>query len=255
MLIYRFRATMDDQDDFLRDIEILPNQSFLDFYEILADTAPFDKEEDVSFFLTDKFYKKQREITLNRMHKEEKFYDDEMGEMVTARRRLPLMKDAKLKDFIEDPHQKMLLIYQSGRYSPVYIEMFKIMQVDDGRFPLCIRSVGKVAKPPVVHPVVQVEPIPAKGEDDLARKLTAAAIAISEPHPDAPENELAEIEGNLHGVMEGIDFSELETTPSPEDTPRGRHHDEDDAEDAFDEDEDTDPDTISDEYVDERDDY
>jgi hypothetical protein len=79
MLIYRFRATMDDQEDFLRDIEIFPNQSFLDFYEILTETAPFDLEEDVSFFLTDKFYKKQKEITLNRMHKEEKVYDDEMG--------------------------------------------------------------------------------------------------------------------------------------------------------------------------------
>jgi hypothetical protein len=174
--------------------------------------------------------------------------------MVTAKRKLPLMKDAKLKDFIEDPHQKMLLIYQSGRYSPVYIEMLKIIQVDEGRFPRCTKSVGKITKPPMAPPPLPSEPAPATTNNDLARKLTAAALALGEPHMDAPEHELAKIEGDLRGIMEGIDFKELETVPFVEESPR--HQDEVEVEeDAFDEDEDIDPDTLSNEYTDERDDY
>ena len=64
MLIYRFRITCEEHDGFLREIEIQPGQTFLDFHHILLDSAELLHCERASFFNMDKKYKKDKEISL-----------------------------------------------------------------------------------------------------------------------------------------------------------------------------------------------
>src|ERR1035437_3458361 len=108
MVIYRFRLSSDTQEDFIREIEIQPGQTFLDFHEAIISSADFDHCEKAFFYTTDKKYKKHQEISLRYLKKHIKKYDEEEGEMITEIFVPHLMKDSRLRDFIEDPHQKML---------------------------------------------------------------------------------------------------------------------------------------------------
>ena len=83
MLVYRFRITTDEQEDFLREIEIQPNQTFLDFHEIIISSADLVPCKKASFYLTDLKFNKRQEISLKPNKKLLRKYDEEMDEVVT----------------------------------------------------------------------------------------------------------------------------------------------------------------------------
>ena len=100
MLIYRFKVISEEYEEFVREICIQPGQKFIDFYQIVLESAELIPAEQASFYLTDKKYKKDREISLNHIEKLVKRYDPEMDEMMMITIVPKLMKDAKLKDYI-----------------------------------------------------------------------------------------------------------------------------------------------------------
>ena len=51
MHAYRFRMLMDDQEDFLRDFEILSSQTFLDFHNLIRESVELQGNELASFFV------------------------------------------------------------------------------------------------------------------------------------------------------------------------------------------------------------
>ncbi|HTX89144.1 MAG TPA: hypothetical protein VMC08_09155, partial [Bacteroidales bacterium] len=156
MLIYRFRVTSEEQEDFLREIEIQPGQSFLDFHDAIMNAADLRKCEKSFFYTTDKKYKKHQEISLKILKKQVKKYDDEMDEIVTETFTPHLMKDSRLKDFIEDPHQRMIYEFHGKESHTLNIELFKIIKTEEMvSLPRCVKSVGDLPRP-VVQPVAPV---------------------------------------------------------------------------------------------------
>ena len=111
MLIYRFRVTSEDQEDFIREIEIQPTQTFLDFHEIILSCSDLETCQNAFFYTTDKKYKSHQEISFRQKKKKVRKYDNELDEIVTEEKPLHLMKNSKLNAFIEDPHQKMIFEY------------------------------------------------------------------------------------------------------------------------------------------------
>ena len=97
MLIYRFKITCEEHDGFLREIEIQPNQTFLDFHHIIIDSSELLHCERASFFMTDKKYKKDKEISLKSEKRQVRKYDDDLDQVVTESLTLPLMKNSKNK--------------------------------------------------------------------------------------------------------------------------------------------------------------
>jgi hypothetical protein len=147
MLIYRFRITCEEHDGFLREIEIQPNQTFLDFHHIIIDSSELLHCDQASFFMTDKKYKKDKEISLKAGKRQIRKYDEDLDQVVTESVTLPLLKTEKLKNYIEDPHQRMIYEFIGRDVFSFHIELFKIFPAEGGiSFPRCIKRIAELPK-------------------------------------------------------------------------------------------------------------
>jgi hypothetical protein len=193
MLIYRFRITCEEHDGFLREIEIQPNQTFLDFHHMILESAELMHCDQASFFMTDKKYKKDREVSLKSGKRQIRKYDEDLDQVVTESVTLPLMKTEKLKNYIEDPHQKMIYEFVGRDVFSFHIELFKIFPDDSGAsFPRCIKRIAELPKkaeqpapvanapaaPRIVIPKVSLPKIEAlvKFDDIVEDEMELAAI-------------------------------------------------------------------------------
>jgi len=155
MHTYKFRVLVEDQDDFLRDYEIGSKQTFADFHNILIDTLNLDGKELASFSVCDSKWKKTKEITLidmmdNAAEPEDSFDEDEEPK---PRMQMFVMADVKIKDMIDDPHQR--LIYEHNFLNPqlFFIELIKISEAVPGKeYPVCVKQTGELTKTAVPLP-------------------------------------------------------------------------------------------------------
>jgi len=218
MLVYRFRLWSDTQEDFIREIEIQPGQTFLDFHEAITSSADFDRCEKAFFYTTDKKYKKHQEISLRQLKKQIRKYDADEGEMVIETFIPHLMKDSRLKDFIEDPHQKMLYEFYGRDFLTFNVELFKIYKTEEAfLLPRCVRTTGDIAK----RIDIPVAPVVAPPEEEAAihvpLKMNGGDSLFSGMHDDDDEPEMTEIETELDGLLSIEDEADQERTASPMD--------------------------------------
>lgn len=118
MLIYRFKIKFEDQDEFLREIEVRADQTFEVFYRAIVENLKLDQGTLSSFFICDHKFRKKSEISLFDMNPE---MPEEGGKHV------PVMGDSHLNEYIDDPHQKLLLVYDYLNYWTFYIELIRIL--------------------------------------------------------------------------------------------------------------------------------
>lgn len=219
MLIYRFKVTCEESDGFYREIEILPNQTFLDFHHIMVDSSELLQCESASFYITDKKYKKDKEISLKTIKRQVRRYDEDIDQVITEMVAPPLMKNEKVKTYIDDPHQKMIYEFEGkGRYS-FHLELFKITHSDGiSSYPQCIKRVGELPKPvdqpkPVIEkPAVPKAPLP---KIPLPPIVPVANLDDVEENPE----EMAAIESELDDLIreaDNVDLGELELDGAPE---------------------------------------
>ncbi len=216
MIIYRFRVTTDEQEDFLREIEIQPGQNFLDFHEAILSCSDLHKCERAFFYTTDKKYKKHQEISLKPAKKQVKKYDGELDEIVTEIKTPHLMKDSVLKQFIEDPHQQMIYEFYGKENHFFNIELFKIIKTDElVSLPRCAKASGELPRP-IVQPVA---PVVAPPEEEATIHPPLSAPGGRESMFDAlQENdaEIEEIEEHLDEILETEEEEVPEDVNQPE---------------------------------------
>ncbi|MEE4176596.1 MAG: hypothetical protein V2I46_03710 [Bacteroides sp.] len=143
MHIYRFRLTFEEQDDFAREIEVGSDQNFEDFHKAIVGNLGLEENTLSSFFITDYRFRKKREISLIDMSPEEKpeTFDEEEEE------KMLVMKDAVLSDYIDDPHQRLLYVYDYLNYWTFYLELLKILPADPKQsYPRIAKSLGEVPR-------------------------------------------------------------------------------------------------------------
>ncbi len=134
MHIYKFKIVSEDQDDFSREIEIKPTDTFESFHKILVESFGFDGSQLASFFMCDDKWHKLQEISLVNMSDDESSATKEM-------------RDAVLEELIEDPHQKILYVYDYLNYYTFRIELYKVLQAKAGvKYPICSVKVGDLPK-------------------------------------------------------------------------------------------------------------
>ncbi len=156
MHAYRFRVLIDEDDEFIREIDVLANQSFDVFHQTLQSTLGFDGSELASFFICDHRWKKLSEITLLDMQSEETF-DNEDEDFPKRKKPLPLqvMSRVQVRDVINDPHQHILYQYDFLNPKLFFIELTKILEATaDIVYPLVVKSNGNapwknLAVPPI----------------------------------------------------------------------------------------------------------
>ncbi len=134
MATYRLRVIVEDHEEVVRDIEIKSTQTFNDLHLSIHNSIGFDSDKQASFYMSDDNWKKGKEITNKNL--------SEAEEATKAR-----MKNARLCDFIVDPHQKIYYMFDSGLWT-FRIELIKINRDEDqyAQYPRCIKSSGEAPK-------------------------------------------------------------------------------------------------------------
>lgn len=148
MHAYRFRMLLDDQEDFLRDYDILSSQTFLDFHNLIVESVELQGDELASFFVCDRNWRKKKEITLMNMQddSQEEEEDDDVRNPVKNKIPVCEMDKVKVKDIIDDPHQRLLYEYDFLNPKYFFVELTKIVDADKTKtYPVCIKSTGKLA--------------------------------------------------------------------------------------------------------------
>jgi hypothetical protein len=152
MQVYKFRCLLAEQDDFLRDIEIRPGQTFREFHEILVSSTGLSGTELASFFKCDSSWHKLKEITLIDMGQEpEEEDDDDKRKKVVKKLPTAVMDDVKIREVIDDPHQRILYEYDFLNPKVFFIELLKIKDGDESvKYPVCVKKEGLLAVKPTL---------------------------------------------------------------------------------------------------------
>jgi hypothetical protein len=142
MIIYKFRITLEENDSYLREIEIKPGQTFLDFHNAILDCSILTKEEMASFFICDIKWRKHQEITLVKMEEVE-----DRRRPATDRPPVKIMSETTLSTCINNPNEQLIYINDFQKVHTFYIELFKIYNSEEkATFPRCVKRVSDLPK-------------------------------------------------------------------------------------------------------------
>jgi hypothetical protein len=138
MAVYKFKVSFEDYDDTFRVIEIKSSQTFFDFHQCILQAIAFDNKQMASFYMSNDSWKKEQEITLEDMT------DDSDENSIP----IPTMKDSRLSMFINDPHQKIIYIYDYLEMWTLHIELTGIDIKENAatKYPVCTKTVGLAPK-------------------------------------------------------------------------------------------------------------
>jgi len=133
-MVFKFRLISREVKAFMRDIEILSDQSFYDFHSILTHNFHYDDSQLASFFISDGDWKKLQEITLFD-------FSEGQGENIN------LMDGCILKDFISETGDRMLYMFDYFNGRLMLLELIKIKKKNNRlSYPRITKS--KLSPPP-----------------------------------------------------------------------------------------------------------
>ena len=118
-MVYKFRLISDEIRDFVRDIELLSDQTFYDFHRALTHNLHYDKSQIASFFISNNEWEKLVEITLFDMSEDEK-------------RVVHVMDKTHLDDFFNKPKERLLYIFDFFNERLFFIELISIQEREKG---------------------------------------------------------------------------------------------------------------------------
>ena len=173
-MIYRYRMLSEANEEFLREYEFKATQTFLDFHEIIMETVKFPTQELASFFICDGEWNRLSEITLLDMQ------DANIGD----EEYIPplMMADSRLKDYMEEPRQRIVYEYDFLNPRTFYIEMNAISK-DQGDvvYPRCLYSRGEPLEPKPIEIEEEIQGIEEEELDELLRDLGGGLIEEEGP--------------------------------------------------------------------------
>lgn len=194
MHVYKFRILLEDIDDFTRDYELKSNQSFEDLHNFFMSNLGFDGSQLASFYICDAKWKKNREISLIDMAME----DSDEGNPL-------LMSNCKLKDFIEDPHQRIIYVYDFLKMWTFYIELIKILpEQTNTEYPRCTKSHGEIprkSQQAILNATIE-------NEDDLPEDNQIIGLDTEEKFGDEDEEYYNQLSGDNEPLND--EFNEAE---------------------------------------------
>ena len=135
-MVLKFRLISNEQDDFIRDIEILDDQTFFHLHDSIQDNLHFDKSQIASFFICNQKWEKEQEITLFELSEEDAA-------------KVLVMDNTRIGDFMQATHDKMLYVFDVFSERLFFIELVEMMEQDSSKsYPRCSFEQG--------HPPQQV---------------------------------------------------------------------------------------------------
>ncbi len=134
MALYRFRVTFEDYDDVSREVDIKSTQTFADLHYAIHQSIGFNPDYSSSFYISNDQWTKGEEIAFKPNERK-------------ANRGITLMENAKLSNFIDDPHQKFYYTSNFERPFDFHVELVKILDETPGvTYPATVKSSGEPPK-------------------------------------------------------------------------------------------------------------
>lgn len=129
----KFRVLLDSEkeSEIFRDILIKDSDHFESFYKAIILSFRFTGDQMASFYVSNDNWDKGHEISLLDMT-----YDDDSVDSPAA-----VMKNAVIKDFLEEPDQKFILVYDFLRMWIFLIELIGY-EKEGPEIPQVVMSVG-----------------------------------------------------------------------------------------------------------------
>lgn len=166
MQIFRFRLSVDNKDDFLRDIEIRSNQTFYDLHTIIVKNLGLDGNELASFHIANDDWEKIQEITLIDMSGEE----DKNVKAGDEVRTIFLMNQTPLDKFMDKVEQKLVYEYDFLQMRTFFLELLEIGKKDkEGSYPRIVRKAGTLE----LKDNISVEKDSEKLKEDLLKEFNS----------------------------------------------------------------------------------
>lgn len=161
MLIYKFKISFEDYDDFSRELQIRADQTFEDFHQAILGNLGLDPGMMASFFICDHRFRKKSEIQLVETPSGDIKKADEPTEGPENLNKALLLRESELKDLIDDPHQRLIFLYDYKNRWTFYIELVKILPEDISKnYPLFSKATGAVPNELVPLPTNIAEILP-----------------------------------------------------------------------------------------------
>jgi len=137
MHIYRFKITTNTEEDFSMQVDIKSNQTFKEFHDAIKTYCNIKTNELSSFFICDHKWHKNQEITLLDMRVQKEDFEDEDIK--------PVMEQVTLSQLINDPHQRLLFVYDYINMFTFNIELINILKVSDlANYPNLVKKEGEI---------------------------------------------------------------------------------------------------------------
>lgn len=129
-MIYKFIFISDEEAEFMREISIDSEASFLDLHQAILDAVNYDKDAMTSFFICNEDWEKEQEITLVEMD-------------TTADVDNYVMEDTTLDELITEEHQKVLYVFDYISDRAFFMELKEIIPGKDLDKAVCTASLGE----------------------------------------------------------------------------------------------------------------
>ena len=134
-LKFRVLLDSDKNEEIFRDILIADSDNFESFYQAIIKAFKFKGDQMASFYVSNDEWDKGHEISFMDMS-----YDDDSIDSPAA-----VMKNAIIKDFLEEPDQKFILVYEFMRMWIFLVELIGFDR-NDPSTPELLLSVGNAPR-------------------------------------------------------------------------------------------------------------
>ena len=140
-MVLKFRLISNEQDEFIRDFEILGDQTFFHLHEAIQDNLGYDKSQIASFFVCNQQWEKEQEITLFELSEEEAA-------------KVLVMDLTRIADHMKNTHDKMLYVYDVFNERVFFIELAEILERDPSTdYPRCCFQKGDPPQQIIIDPL------------------------------------------------------------------------------------------------------
>ena len=134
-MVYVFRITSEEKEDFIIEVKIKSDQTFLKFHNVIQECVGYDASQIASFYSIDSHGDREKEVALFEMSSEE----EELDVMV--------MDVTMIRELVDEKHKELLYLYDffSDRYFNIEL-LTTEKEKSDVSYPLCSLVSGEAPK-------------------------------------------------------------------------------------------------------------
>lgn len=130
-MVYRFKLVSDEASNFMREIEVDSENTFLELRNCILESVGYSKDELDSFFMCNDDWEMEEEITL-----------EDMGN-TSSDRDMWLMDSTPISELVEDEGQKLVFQFDYMTERGFFMELKEIIPGRNLVEPVCTMKRGK----------------------------------------------------------------------------------------------------------------